>query len=188
MLQSFFVRQRSLLCRTLSVQTFSRNWSGGCDYPKIILQSKNCSLYQYPVDTSNTCIPIGEFNATVKDDCFSGKTHINVTLLIHLSEYILKRVPYVECSITKFTNGGGITESEKLYFQDNRNCLSTTTGPGQRGTHNVTNVLATIADTLEQSQSTGVNYAFCVHYNASFINRKSFYVLCLFVTTLLAIV
>lgn len=153
-----------------------------CDYPKIILQTKNYSLYRYPDDNMRLPIKIKrEFNATVKDECISDQTHINVTLSIHLSEYILKHVPYVVCIITKFTEGGGVNESEKLYFQANRNCFSTTTG--KQGAHNVTNVLATTADTLEQLQSTVTNYASC---NGSFINI-SYYVLCVFVTTLLVV-
>lgn len=176
------------LCE-LNGETIFLRWiaqydSEPCDYPIINVITMNYTLH--PDD--NIFLPIEikeEFNATVKDDCISGKTRINVTLSIHLSEYVLEHVPYVACIITRSTVGVKPDRSKNLYLQANRNCFSTTTG---KQSTDVTTANKTIADPLELSQTTVINYASCVHCNGSlnFINIL-YYVLFVFVTILLAV-
>ena len=155
-----------------------------CDnYPIINIKTMNYTLH--PDD--NRFVPDRikeESNVTAKDECISGKTYINVTLSIHLSEYILEYVPYVVCIITRSTERGQSDRSKILYLEANRNCSSTTTDSEKQST-DVTNVNITgIVDPSELSQST-VNYAACVHFNGSL--KFIYHVLFVFITILLAV-
>ena len=154
------------------------------NYPIINIKTMNYTLH--PDDNRFVLDRIKEeSNVTAKDECISGKTYINVTLSIHLSEYILEHVPYVVCIITRSsTEGGPSDRSKNLYLEANRNCSRTTTDSEKQST-DFTNVnITTIVDPSELSQST-INYAYCVHCNGSL--KFMYHVLFVFITILLAV-
>jgi hypothetical protein len=155
-----------------------------CDYPKIEVKTINYLLY--PDD--NLFLPIEiqrELNVTANDECTSNKLHIDVTLSIHLNEYILEQ-DYIVCIITRSTEGIEPDRSEKLYLQANRNCFSTTAG--NQSPSDATNVTTTIMETSKPSPLFVIRNASCaLHCNRSLIYIILYFILCVFVISLLAI-
>ena len=162
-----------------------------CDHPTIFVQTLNFVLYPTTNDTPPTEIK-NEVNATVDDGvCTPGKKfkRINVSLSMHLNEHILEHVPYIECAIIRRTEEHRIYNiSEKLYLQANTNCFYTTTGNQSTDITRVPISNVTTMETSELLYSSAINYASCVlHCYRSFVNLLSYYVMCVFVTTLLAV-
>jgi hypothetical protein len=124
-----------------------------------------------------------------RDSCNSDRTHINVTLSIHLNEYVLEHVPYIFINVVRFIAGDRKEQrSDNLYLEANRNCFSTTTVTGKQSIDNNTSVLKLNATTMEASKpspSSVKSYASCVlHCNRSLI---SYSVMGVFVMTVLAV-
>lgn len=98
-----------------------------CDLPDVDIRTM-----KYLLHPSNHFIPdqiSRDVNVTENRVCNSGRKQINITLSIHLNEYILEHVPYIVCIITRYTGGDTKSDqSEKLYLQANRNCFSTIAG------------------------------------------------------------
>ena len=157
----------------------------------------NFSLYP-----DNCFLPIEierEFNVTVNDVCNSGKKHIDVTLSMHLNDYVLEHVPYIVCIITRFNGGSSTYRSENLYLQANRNCSSTTTGNGT--TYDITSALTTtetsettydITNGPNTTMETPVSFVIssasgALQCNRSFINVPYIIMMCVFMMILLAV-
>lgn len=187
---SIFIEQPTPLnlC-VLNGKTIFLNWKvqyEPCDWPSIFVKTMNYTLYP-----QNRFLPIEieeEFNITATDVCNSGKIHIDVTLSIHLNEDVLERVPYIVCIIVRSTEGGGRDRSEELYLQANRNCFSTTAE--ERTTHyygNTTSISNVTMEIPAPRQSDNVTSVSCaLPCNKSFINVP-YYVMCVFIITLLAV-
>ena len=175
-----------------------------CDWPLVAVKTMNYSLY-LPEDNNNF-LPIEierELNITANDVCISGRTHIDVTLSIHLNDYVLEHVPYIVCIITRLNvNFDCDYRSEELYLQANTNCSSTKTGKGttyddittalattetsETTYYDITNALNT---TMEMSVPFVISSTFGVHAlqcNRSFI-IVPYILLCVFIMSLLAV-
>lgn len=78
------------------------------------------------------------------DDCRSeiGKTEINVTLSIHLSEHVLKHVPYIVCTVSMVGEDDTLIDhhSKKVSFRvdNDTNCAVTVSGSTVTPTETVT--------------------------------------------------
>ena len=164
------------------------------DWPTVAVKTMNYSFYP-----DNNFLPIEierEFNVTVNDMCNSGRAHIDVTLSIHLNEYVLEHVPYIVCIVTTFPEGEGPYRSEELYLQANTNCSSTTTGKGttyditsaltttemsETTSYDITTLLNAIKEMPVLSSASGV-----LQCNRSFINIP-YYIMCVFMMIFLAV-
>ena len=128
-----------------------------------------------------------EVNVSVNYACNFGRRHINVTLSIHLNEYVLQHVPYLVCIITRYSEGRGETyRSEELHIEANRNCFSTTTG--KQGADYDTDVhTLKLNGTMDTEESNTTSSASCIlHCNGSYmyVSHYFYFVLCLFIMIL----
>ena len=154
-----------------------------CEWPRTTVKTMRYTLYP-----NNVNLPIEiekEVNVSVNDACNFGRTHINVTLSIHLNEFVLQHVPYLVCIITRYSDGGGTSyRSEELHIEAVRNCFITTTGKHVTD-YDTTDVQ--LNATMETSASNETSSASCIlHCNQSFIYVSyCYFLLCVFVIILL---